>query len=540
MTSRRAFYKKKTVLVVDDSDQIRSYLKSMLILIGFDDVVLARDAEMAMTLCRRHSFDFVLSDFHLGRGRDGYQLFEVLRSERLLKANCCFLVVSAERQRASVYGMIEFQPDDYLLKPFSYAELERRIGRSFHLRQALLSVYQAIFNNNYDEAVLACDEVIAHKSKYALHASRLKAELLIKLERPSEAQAIYQWALSIREFPWAQLGLAIALGYQGQHDAAEAMLHELTARAETKVEALDWLTRLYISQQKPTEALTAVEQVAKVSPRNYLRQHVLATLAVIDNQKDLAVQVYYKLLAAAKYSMYDTPDNMLNYARALVEQAQTLPESEKAQQISKVESFIHGIKKRFHPSSYEHDRAVVEARLLLLQGKKAKALQLLQQSEELSHDKPVSAMGMLDRARAYFESGNLAMCDHYITALSTVTQDDNLYCSALQLMMQHEQKKYQQLREQLMQQNAEGMQAFGGGDYAMAIDYFHSALLSMPANGNVALNLLQAIAMSAKLKPEWRAMAEDCIDLLNQAPLSLEQQKRFSLLRQQMQRLTGN
>lgn len=540
MTSRRSFYKKKTVLVVDDSDQIRSYLKSMLILIGFDDVMLARDAEMAASLCRRNSYDFVLCDFHLGRGRDGYQLFEVLRAERLLKSNCCFLVISAERQRASVYGMIEFQPDDYLLKPFSYAELERRIGRSFHLRQALHSVFQAIFQNDYASAVLACDDVITNKSKYALHASRLKAELLIKLERPAEAELIYQWALTIREFGWAQLGLAIALGYQGQQEAAEALLHELTGRAETKIEALDWLTRLYISQQKPIEALTAVEQVAKASPRNYLRQHVLATLAAIDNQTDLAVQVHYKLLSAAKYSMHDTADNMLNYARALVEQALTMPESEKIQQISKIDSFIQTIKKRFHPSSYEHDRAVVEARMLLLQGKKAKALQLLAQSEELSHDRPVSAMGMLDRARAYFESGNLAMCDHYITALSTVAQDDNLYCSALQLMMQHEQKKYQQLREQLMQQNAGGMQAFGGGDYALAIDYFYSALLSMPANINVALNLLQAIGMNARITPEQRVMANDCISLLNQAPLAPEQQKRFGLLQQQIQRLTGN
>ena len=375
-----------------------------------------------------------------------------------------------------------------------------------------------------------------------MHCTRvgLKAELLIKLERPAEAELIYQWALTIREFGWAQLGLAIALGYKGQQEAAEALLHELTGRAETKIEALDWLTRLYISQQKPIEALTAVEQVAKASPRNYLRQHVLATLAAIDNQTDLAVQVHYKLLSAAKYSMHDTADNMLNYARALVEQALTMPESEKIQQISKIDSFIQTIKKRFHPSSYEHDRAVVEARMLLLQGKKAKALQLLAQSEELSHDRPVSAMGMLDRARAYFESGNLAMCDHYITALSTVAQDDNLYCSALQLMMQHEQKKYQQLREQLMQQNAGGMQAFGGGDYALAIDYFYSALLSMPANINVALNLLQAIGMNARITPEQRVMANDCISLLNQAPLAPEQQKRFGLLQQQIQRLTGN
>jgi hypothetical protein len=35
-------------------------------------------------------------------------------------------------------------------------------------------------------------------------------------------------------------------------------------------------------------------------------------------------------------------------------------------------------------------------------------------------------------------------------------------------------------------------------------------------------------------------MANDCISLLNQAPLAPEQQKRFGLLQQQIQRLTGN
>ena len=59
MTSRRAFYKTKTVLVVDDSDQIRSYLKSMLLLIGFDDVTLARDAEMALAFCRSRPFPVI-------------------------------------------------------------------------------------------------------------------------------------------------------------------------------------------------------------------------------------------------------------------------------------------------------------------------------------------------------------------------------------------------------------------------------------------------------------------------------------------------
>ncbi len=530
MTSRRSFYKNKTVLVVDDSDQIRSYFKSMLLLIGFDDVTLARDADMALSCCRRIPFDFILCDFHLGTGRDGYQLFEILRTEQLLKPESCFLVVSAERQRQAIYGIIEFQPDDYLLKPFSYAELERRITRAYHIKQALKLAYQAIYRHEFADAVQACDHVVDHRSKYAMHATRLKAELLVRLERFDEAEHLYQWALTVRDFAWARLGLAVTYGYQGRSQEAESALQELSGQAETKIEALDWLTRLYISQQKPADALLAVEQVAKTSPRNYLRQHVLATLAVIENRKDLSVQVHQRLLNAARYSMHDTADNMLNYARALIEQAKDQDTKARKETLLRLDSFLMTIKKRFHPASFEHDRLVVDARIAMLEGKTKDAIRLLEHSEQLSLEKHLSPAAMLDRARAYFEAGNLAMCDHYMAALSALTQDDNLYCSAIGLMMQHEQKKHQQLRQQLMERNAAGMQAYGSGAFSMAIDYFRTALESMPANVNIALNLLQALSMRETLNQDLTALARHCVELIEQGQLPGDQQKRYQVI----------
>ena len=531
MTNRRLFYKSKSVLVVDDSDQIRSYFKSMLSLIGFDDVILARDADMALSYARRTQFDFILSDFHLGSGRDGYQLFEVMRIERLLKPECCFLVVSAERQRQSIYGIIEYQPADYLLKPFSYAELERRIKRAYFIRSTLRPAYQAIHQGELERALEACDCVIDASSSYAIHASRLKAEIFIRLERYGEAEQLYLWALTIREYAWAKLGLAVVYGYQGRSSEAEAALQELAQQPETKVEALDWLTRLYISQQKPIDAQLAVEQVAKASPRNYFRQHVLATLAVINNQKALAVEVHQKLLTAARHSMHDTADNMLNYARAIIEQGRDLPEKSRQEVVKRVEEFLSTIKKRFHPASFEHDRLVIDARLAMLTGNTKHAISLLEHSEQLSLERTLSPAATLDRARAYYEAGDLAMCDHYMGMLASMIQEDNLYCSAVSLMMQHEQKKHQQLREQLLSTNSAGMQAFGSGDYSGAIEYFRKALETMPANLNVALNLLQALSMRESLGRDYKALAQHCIDLIEEGRLATEQQKRYQVIR---------
>ena len=90
---------------------------------------------------------------------------------------------------------------------------------------------------------------------------------------------------------------------------------------ETKVEALDWLARLFIKRQLLKDAYETLSEVTKLSPKNYQRQKALANLASINNDKDETVKIYARLLLAARYSIHDTPENFLNYARAIIEQA---------------------------------------------------------------------------------------------------------------------------------------------------------------------------------------------------------------------------
>jgi len=214
----------------------------------------------------------------------------------------------------------------------------------------------------------------------------------------------------------------------------------------------------------------------------------------------------------------------------LIEQAKDQEPKARKETMLRLDSFLSTIKKRFHPASYEHDRLIVDARIAMLEGKTKEALRLLEHSEQLSLEKHLSPAAMLDRARAYFEAGNLAMCDHYMAALSALTQDDNLYCSAIGLMMQHEQKKHQELRQQLMERNAAGMQAYGSGDFSMAIDYFRTALESMPANVNIALNLLQALSMREVLNSDLKALAKHCVGLIDDGQLPADQHKRYQVL----------
>ncbi|MCA1929375.1 response regulator [Rheinheimera sp.] len=537
MVSKQAFYRSKKVLVIEDYEQVIAYMKSMLALIGFDHVVVARNAETAMSACRKTDFDFILCDYNLGVGRDGYQLFEALKAEHSLKHSCCFIVVSGERHRQAVYGMIEFLPDDYLLKPFSYAELERRIGRAFQVKRALKYAYQMIAEENYPEAIQACDVALEQYPLHHAYINRLKGELLVKVGRFKDAEDLYTQVLEFRDLPWAKLGIAVAKGYQDQDTEAEDLLTELVNQPETRIEALDWLTRLYLSQNKTEEAFNTVRIVAEASPKNYLRQHVLANLAVINNQPDLAVRIHSKLLEAAKYSMYDTADNMLNYARAMIQNAQDMSVRDRRTVLGKVDYFLKDVKKRFNPATYEHDKLVIEARAAVLEGKTEKAKSLLQQSEELSLGKTLSPSALLDRARAYFESGNLAMSDHYMGSLNTLSQSSDLYNKALNMMFLSEQDKYSSKRATMMASHNAGMEAYSLGQYSEAINYFIEAQKTMPANASIAMNLLQAISQRGRLNEDLIYLAHKCMNVIDDAELPKDQRKRYQFIKEQIQQM---
>ena len=121
-----SFFSCKQILIIDDCAPVRTSIKAMAQQIGFQSIHLARDAAEAIGKCQQTPFDFILSDFNLGEGKDGYQLFETLKAQQLLAPLSCFIMISAENQRQTVHGMIELQPDDYLLKPFTYQQLEQR------------------------------------------------------------------------------------------------------------------------------------------------------------------------------------------------------------------------------------------------------------------------------------------------------------------------------------------------------------------------------------------------------------------------------
>ncbi|HVW33838.1 MAG TPA: SpoIIE family protein phosphatase, partial [Acidimicrobiia bacterium] len=119
-----------TVLVVDDSADLRHYIAG--ILRPFWRVVVAPDGATALTRAREIRPDLVLSDVMMP-GLNGFELLKALRADEALAAVPVILLSARAGEEASVEGL-EAGADDYLVKPFSSAELLARVRT--HLEKA--------------------------------------------------------------------------------------------------------------------------------------------------------------------------------------------------------------------------------------------------------------------------------------------------------------------------------------------------------------------------------------------------------------------
>lgn len=110
------------VLVVEDEFSIRMPLADALRSAGYD-VLEAEDGEAALDLALREDPDAVLLDLMLPK-RDGFDVLRAMREDRL---TATVLILSARGTEYDRIQGFEYGADDYVVKPFSTAEVLARL-----------------------------------------------------------------------------------------------------------------------------------------------------------------------------------------------------------------------------------------------------------------------------------------------------------------------------------------------------------------------------------------------------------------------------
>ena len=152
----------KNILVIDDNDDVRSVVSSVLSNFGFS-VREASDGEAAIQMILAEKPDLIISDVRMP-GMDGHHLLSAIRDLQATAAIPFILMTGSGSRDDFRRGMVS-GADDYLYKPFTPDELIEAV-LSRLVRQTDLQM-EAYNHANRMREVASCAPV--HAGEEALH-----------------------------------------------------------------------------------------------------------------------------------------------------------------------------------------------------------------------------------------------------------------------------------------------------------------------------------------------------------------------------------
>ncbi|WP_404340496.1 response regulator [Pseudoalteromonas mariniglutinosa] len=528
------------ILIVEEQPLAQSYMKQSLERLGFRQLQFAEHANSAKEQCQTEHFDLIVCSFNLSKHQDGYQLYEELRAKRLIRNSTGFIFISAETSGSLVHSVLELQPDDFLVKPFTANDLKNRIERVLLRKHDLNAIYQLMDDNNDSKALRIINDLLAKKSNtYSAVLLRLKGDALLRLKRYEEAKTYFKSVLNIQKFTWAKIGLVEALIANNEHLLAQRMLKTMLQRNETRLMALDLLGQLEIKLNKFDEAQNFISQAVDIAPRNIERQKSLSHVSLLNHDYEKNYATQKEIAQYAKHSIHDHPDIYLNAARAGIDFALTTDQSDQIQRISRqTNQYLAALKQQFPNSNNQTQIDVLNARLHYLKDEHQKAKLLIEQLEDDNQIRSID--GALDKAKAFHELGFHHKAQALFSQIIThCERHPNVSDPVYLRYIQQQQSERRDIKMGPKELNNHAVTQFNHGQLNTALEAFMQAFRIMPKNPSIALNLLQCLFDNSNQNGQSfnLVIAKKCYALLCSHELEEEQVTRFDKLKQKAEKM---
>ncbi len=157
---------KKTVLVVEDEEDILALLHFNLIKAGYD-VICATCGEEGLNSVTEHKPDMVLLDLMLP-GIDGLEICRRLRTQESTK-DTPIIMLTAKGEESDVVKGLELGADDYVTKPFSIKVLLARVNTVIRRRN------EPAEESESDEIIV--DQMIIHRGRNTVQVAGQSIDL---------------------------------------------------------------------------------------------------------------------------------------------------------------------------------------------------------------------------------------------------------------------------------------------------------------------------------------------------------------------------
>lgn len=534
-------YSEKDCLIVDDFPEIRGSLSRTIKSFGAKHVETAVNGAEAIKLCHNKNFDIVLCDYNLGAGKDGQQVLEEVRYLRVLLMTSLFVMITGESSREMVLGALEYQPDDYITKPYTQASLRLRLNKAILRHQALLHIKRSISLGNPYKALAQCIEMIDSRNRYAMDCLKIKAQLHYLLKQFNESIAIYQSVLIHKPLIWAKIGLGKTLLAQNKLKEAGDILQSVLDEDQRYIEAHDLLADISIRDKDNFTAQKTLQQATYISPKAVLRHRKLAKIANLNHDNATTLQSYQQAIRWGTNSCHESEQDYFNYARKIVDLTYGNTSEKARTMIKQAKKILNRARKRYacKPDAMAQAQ-MIETQLYLNQNDQINANKEAEKAELRYNElEPPLIETSLEHARTLHALKKEAKALELLIALAEENKDNKEVLQAIDSItgeaITEEGKK---IAAKLTQSGIELYQG-KNKNYKEAIQVFSEALLLYPKHIGLNLNLLQVLSTDGSengCNDQHQAMCKRHLHTIETIDIPEAQRKRYLFIKNKIQK----
>jgi CheY-like chemotaxis protein/Flp pilus assembly protein TadD len=532
----------KDILVVDDQKPFQIMIRGMLNSLEAEDVVVASSGEAAIQKCNKTKFDIIFIDYNLGAGRNGRQLLEELKSRNLLKTSCVSILVTGESLSTMVIGMLEAQPDDYIVKPFSQSLLLQRVSKAWKRRQAFLDYYQQFERQNLEAALEELTLVSAKYPRYTSFADKYQAEVLYQLERFDDLQSLIDEKLGNRRVHWPLIYQAKIYQKQNKYYEAIKSAKEAILNNKLNMEAYDLIADSYLELDDLEQSYNWIRAGIEKSPFSVSRQYRLSSIAKLNQDFETSIKACNQVVDLTSYSFKKDYQHVLNHIRNIIDICELEEDEKKKRRYN--QEVIYALQKTKRDNTNVPDftqedfETLCLARLDSVNGMTYRAKQSFAElSTKYRSEQDGFPLELLaDSVLLLLKIGDF---DKAIEFSKVLANSDVELDEFTQSMIQQAKMRAEEAINNVRLLNKKGIEEFKAGHLDEAEALFEQSLKVAPMNTGSAINLVQVlIEKIAQSKKQRHPLIEKCgnaFKILDGMPLAEVYQKRASELKAKFQ-----
>ncbi|MBJ7537407.1 response regulator [Marinomonas sp. C1424] len=298
--------------------EMRSMLKALMTSLGYSNIDVEPSGQAAIKRLLSNHYSIVLSDYNLGGVINGQQILEITRKLYALDHSTIFIMITADIAYENVVSVLEYQPDSYLVKPFTPAAFQRRFERVQKQKSVFDEINQFRKKQDFVNMEVKAKEIMLQQPHFGSLCLKIIGESLFARKRYKEAKRHYmQVTREHVNFAWAHHGVALCEMKLGNTLAAIDNLNTTIKLSRHFLSAYDLLADAQEKLGNYEAAQAAMLTVLQVSPYSIERSERLGKLSNRLQDWKNTEHAYARILRLARDTSEEKVEHYYNYLHAI-------------------------------------------------------------------------------------------------------------------------------------------------------------------------------------------------------------------------------